>query len=302
MLKPTCKIGKHTIGGDAPCFIIAEVSANHNQDFDTAVEMIKVFSEAGADAIKLQTYTPDSLTIDYDKGNFAIPKDNQFAGPKSLYELYKVANMPWEFQTKLKHIADKIGIPLFSTPQNIEGVDFLEKELEVEAYKVASFEISHFDLLKRMAKTGKTVILSNGGASIREITEALELLEAEGCEQAVMLQCSSGYPSLPSQMKLPNIPAMSQLFKIPVGLSDHTMGFGVPVAAVALGACVIEKHVTLSRKMKGPDHRFSMEPAEFKQLVKAIRQAEAAINCGVSILAESSKIRGLPVRYMLLRI
>lgn len=282
MLKKAFKIGKRMVGIGYPCFTIAEISANHNQDYQTSAAMVKTFIEAGADAIKLQTYTADELTIDCDKGMFAIPKDNQFVGPKSLYELYKGSYMPWEFQAKLKKIADEAGVPLFSTPQSIESVDFLESKLHVDAYKVASFEISHFELLKRMAKTKKPVILSNGGASIREIVEAIEFLENEGAEKIVVLQCSSGYPALPEQMNLQNMSVIQKMFGVPVGLSDHTLGIGVAVAGVALGACVVEKHVTLNKNDKGPDHRFSMEPAEWSLMVKSIRQAEAAVNAGMS--------------------
>lgn len=289
MFKPHFKIGNRKVGIGQPCFVIAEVSANHNQDFDTALEMVKEFIKAGADAIKLQTYTADELTIDYDRGFFAIPKNNQFAGPKNLYELYQGSYMPWEFQARLKEAADKLGVPMFSTPQSPEAVDFLESKLKVDAYKVASFEISHFDLLKRIAKTGKPVIISNGGASIREISEAIEFLEQQGCDEMVMLQCSSGYPSLPEQMNLSNMKAIGETFGIPTGLSDHTTGIGVSVAAAALGACAVEKHVTLNKKDKGPDHRFSMEPDEFSLMVKSIRQAEAAVNSGVSFAVNEGR-------------
>lgn len=282
MFKQKFKIGNHVVGTGQACFVIAEISANHNQDFDTSMTMVKEFIKAGADAIKLQTYTPDELTIDYDKGFFAIPKNNQFAGPKSLYELYHGSYMPWEFQAKLKKIADELDISMFSTPQSLEAVDFLEKELKVDAYKIASFEISHFDLLQRVAETGKPVIISNGGASIREISEAIEFLEIHGCNEMVMLQCSSGYPSLPEQMNLSNMKVVQDLFRIPVGLSDHTEGIGVAVAAVSMGASVVEKHVTLNKRDTGPDHRFSMEPDEFRMMVQSIRQAEAAVSSGVS--------------------
>ena len=282
MFKQKFNIGNYVIGVEQPCFVIAEISANHNQDFDTSMIMVKEFIKAGADAIKLQTYTADELTIDYDKGFFAIPKNNQFAGPKNLYELYQGSYMPWKFQARLKKAADELGVPMFSTPQSLEAVDFLEKELKVDAYKIASFEISHFDLLERVAKTGKPVIISNGGASIREISEAIEFLERHGCNEMAMLQCSSGYPSLPDQMNLSNIKAIKEIFGIPVGLSDHTEGLGVAIASVVMGACIVEKHVTLNKKAIGPDHRFSMEPGEFSLMVKSIRQAEAAVNSGVS--------------------
>ena len=270
------------IGKGQPSFIIAEISANHNQDFEMASKMIKVFAEAGADAIKLQTYIPDDLTIDCDKDYFKIPKENQFTGPKTLYELYQGSHMPWEFQSRLKKIADKIGVFLFSTPLSPNGVNFLENEVHVGAYKNASFEITYGDLLKSMAKTGKPVVISNGGASVREIAEAVEILEQNGCSQLLILQCSSSYPSLPEHAHLSNMKVMSEIFGVPVGLSDHTEGIGVSVAAVALGACAIEKHVTLNKHDKGPDHRFSMEPDEFRLMVKSIREAEEAVSCGVS--------------------
>ncbi len=271
------KIGRFSISPRSKALIIAELSANHNQDYDLAVKTIKAFKKAGADAVKLQTYTPDTMTLNLNRGNFKIPRSNQFAGPKTLYELYQIAYTPWEWQPKLKRLADKLGLLLFSTPFDPTAVDFLKTKVKVDVYKIASFEFADHNLLKKVAQTGKPVIVSNGGATAKDIAESIEVLGSNGCSKLMMLQCSSGYPALPEQMNLPNMHLISQTYGIPTGVSDHSPGIGVAVAAAALGARAIEKHVTLNKRAPGPDHRFSMEPQEFQAMVTAIRQAEKAV-------------------------
>ena len=263
------------IGLHRPVYVIAELSANHNQEFERAVESIHAAKEAGADAIKLQTYTPDTLTIDCDNEYFRIGKGTIWSG-KNLYQLYEEAYTPWEWQPKLKVIANELGLELFSTPFDATAVDFLE-EMDVPAYKIASFEIVDLPLLRYIAQTGKPIIMSTGMASLAEIDEAVQTLRLAGAEQIALLKCTSAYPAPVEEVNLKTITHMSAAFNAPVGLSDHTLGFAVPVAAVALGASIIEKHFTLSRDTPGPDSAFSLEPAEFKEMVRVVRVAEKAV-------------------------
>jgi pseudaminic acid synthase len=269
------RIGEKIIGGNGPVFVIAELSANHNQDFDQAVQLIKAAKEAGADAIKLQTYTPDTITIDCDNEYFRIGKGTIWEG-KNLYELYKEAYTPWEWQSKLKKVANDLGMDLFSTPFDHTAVDFLEK-MDVPAYKIASFELVDIPLIQRVAKTGKPMIMSTGMASLAEIDEAVTAAREAGCKEIALLKCTSAYPADPADMNLRTIPHMAEAFDVPVGLSDHTLGIVVPVAAVALGACIVEKHFTLTRGIPGPDASFSLEPHEFKTMVDTIRTTEKAL-------------------------
>ncbi len=229
---------------------------------------------AGADAVKLQTYTPDTLTIDCDNDYFQV-KGTLWNG-RTLYELYGEAYTPWEWQPKLKQVANDLGMDLFSTPFDASSVDFLET-MDVPVHKVASFENVDLPLLRRIAQTGKPVIMSTGMATLGEIDEAVQTLRAAGTTQLALLKCTSAYPSPPDAINLRTIPHLAQAFATPVGLSDHTLGTAVPVAAVALGACIIEKHFCLSRQEPGPDTAFSLEPAEFRQMVEAVRTAEAAL-------------------------
>lgn len=268
-------IGERWIGEDEPCYIVAEVSANHNQSFDRAVEIIRAAKQAGADAIKLQTYTADTLTIDSDREWFQLPGDSLWAG-KTLYQLYGEAYTPWEWHPKLLATARELGLECFSTPFDHSAVDFLES-LKVCAYKIASFELVDISLLKRVAKTGKPVIASTGMASLAEIEEAVRTLRDNGTEQIALLKCTSAYPASPDEMNLRTIPHLAQSFGAVVGLSDHTLGSGVAVAAVALGARIIEKHFTLRRADGGPDSAFSLEPDEFARMVRDIRQVESAL-------------------------
>jgi len=255
--------------------IIAELSANHNQDFEEAVRLVRAAKEAGADAVKVQTYTPDTITIDCDTEFFRIGKGTIWQG-RNLYDLYKDAFTPWEWQPRLKTIADDVGIPLFSSPFDETAVDFLE-EMGVPAYKVASFELVDLPLIRRIAATRKPVIMSTGMASLEEIGEAVSAARDSGCTRLALLKCTSAYPAQPDEMNLRTIPHLAETFGVAAGLSDHTLGVAVPVAAVALGASIVEKHFTLSRSVPGPDSSFSLEPHEFKTMVEAIRIAERAV-------------------------
>jgi N-acetylneuraminate synthase len=285
------KIRGRDIGLGKRVYIIAELSANHNQDFEQSVALIHAAKEAGADAVKLQTYTPDTLTIPSDREYFRIGGGTLWDG-RTLYDLYHEAYMPWEWQPKLKKIADEIGIDLFSTAFDATAVDFLE-EMGVPVHKVASFEIVDIPLIEKMARTGKPLIISTGMATLGEIEEAVQVARRAGATQIALLKCTSAYPALPEEMNLRTIPHLAEAFGVPVGLSDHTLGIAVPVAAVALGACIVEKHFTLSRDIPGPDSAFSLEPQEFKAMVEAIRIVERAlgkVHYGVSERETQSRV------------
>ena len=278
------------IGGGRPVYVVAEISANHHQNFDEAVEIIRAGKNAGADAIKLQTYTPDTMTIPSHREEFRIGGGTIWDG-RNLYELYGEAYTPWHWQPKLKQIANDLGLDLFSTPFDASAVEFLEK-MDVPAYKLASFELVDLPLIRVMARTGKPLIMSTGMASAEEIEEAVRTARESGAEQIALLKCTSAYPAAPEEMNLRTIPELSRRFGAPAGLSDHTTGIAAPVAAVALGACMIEKHITLSRSVPGPDSAFSLEPTEFKAMVDAVRVAEKAlgeIHFGVSDKEASSR-------------
>jgi len=269
-------INNRVVGVGKPTYIVAEMSGNHNQSFDRAVEILKAAKTAGADAVKLQTYTADTITIDSDQQYFKVEGDTLWDG-QTLHGLYDQAHTPWDWQPKLKQIADEVGIDLFSSPFDSTAVDFLET-MGVPAYKVASPELMDFPLLKRIAATGKPIIMSTGMASLGEIDEALRVIhETNPASGVVLLKCTADYPARPEEMNLLTIPHLAETFGIPVGLSDHTLGTDVAIASVALGACVIEKHFTLSRDEPGPDTEFSMEPAEFAGLVKGVRTVEKAL-------------------------
>jgi N-acetylneuraminate synthase len=274
-MKNHFRIGNHEIGPGFPVYIIAEMSANHNKEFSQAVEIIRAAKECGADAVKLQTYTPDTITINSKNEYFQIGKGSIWAD-QNLYDLYEEAYTPWEWQPELQKIAAGLGLDLFSSPFDASAVDFLE-DMGVPAYKVASFELVDLPLIRRVAATGKPVIMSTGMGSLAEIDEAVQTARTAGAEDIALLKCTSAYPAPPKDMNLRAIPHLAQTFGLPVGLSDHTLGIAVPVAAVALGACIVEKHFTLSRATPGPDSAFSLEPAEFKAMVQAIRTAEEAL-------------------------
>ncbi len=290
-MTPYIEIGTRRIDTYNPVYIVAEMSANHNQDFEQAVRLLHAAKAAGADAIKLQTYTPDTMTISSDNKCFQIGKGTIWEG-RNLYDLYGEAYTPWEWQPKLKDIADDVGIDLFSTPFDATAVDFLEG-MDVPAYKIASFEVVDIPLIRRIAQTGKPIIMSTGMATLAELDEAVRSIRDAGGGQLALLKCTSAYPAQPDEMNLRTIPHMAQAFGLPTGLSDHTLDIAVPVAAVALGACIVEKHFTLSRDIPGPDSAFSLEPDELKAMVDAIRTAEKAlgeIHYGVSEHEAKSRV------------
>ena len=284
------KVGQRVIGAGHPVFVIAEASANHHQKFDEAVKIVHAAKDAGADAVKLQTYTPDTMTIACNRPEFQI-KGTIWEG-RNLYELYKEAYTPWDWQPRLKQVANSIGLELFSTPFDETAVDFLEK-MNVPAHKLASFELVDIPLIRKMAQTGKPLIISTGMATVEEIEEAVGTARQAGAAQIALLKCTSAYPSPAQEMNLTTIPELARRFGVPVGLSDHTLGIAVPVAAVALGACIIEKHLTLSRSEPGPDSAFSLEPEEFRAMVDAVRVAEKAlgeVHFGFSAHEASSRV------------
>ena len=288
-MQPSFSINGRAIGAGHPCYIIAEMSANHGQDFQMAVDLIKAAKNAGADAVKLQTYTPDTLTIDCDNSYFQI--EGTIWDGKNLYELYQEAYTPWEWQPKLQKVAAELGLDLFSTPFDETAVNFLES-MDVPAYKIASFENVDLILLRKVAQTGKPIIMSTGMATLGEVDEAVHCIRTHGGHQLALLKCCSSYPAPPQEMHLSSIPHLSQAFGVPVGLSDHTLDLAVPVAAVAIGACIVEKHFTLSRNAGGPDSAFSLEPKEFKEMVEAVRVCEQAmghIHYGLNEREEKSR-------------
>ena len=262
------------IGGDRT-FVIAEHSANHNQDFDRAVEIIKAAKWAGADAIKLQTYTPDTITLDCDNEYFQI-KQGTIRDGTTLHKLYQGAYTPWDWQPKLKKIAEEEGLICFSSPFDYTSVDFLEK-MDVPAYKIASFEINDIPFIEYIASKGKPVIMSTGIATLKDIEEAVNACRRVGNNNIALLKCTSAYPSPLEDINLRVIPNMKETFDVVVGLSDHTMSNTISLGAVALGAKIVEKHLTLRREDGGPDSKFSMEPEEFKSMVDGIREMEKAL-------------------------
>lgn len=269
------KIGKYVINEQAPTFIIAEMSANHLMDFNRAVEIIKAAKDAGADAIKIQTYTPDTITLDCDDACFQITQGTLWDGT-TLHKLYQTAYTPWEWQPKLQKIAEELGLVFFSSPFDFSSVDFLE-EMDVPAYKVSSFEITDIPFIRKIARLGKPIIMSTGVAYLADIELALRTLREEGNENVILLKCTSAYPAPYEEIHLKTIPSMKETFDCMVGLSDHTMGSTVAGAGVALGAKVVEKHLTLRRADGGADAAFSMEPQEFQEMVQNIRIIEKAI-------------------------
>ena len=281
------KISNRKIGSNESTFIIAELSANHLQNFDIAVDTIKAMKESGADAVKLQTYTPDTITIDSDNEYFQIKQDSLWDG-KTLYQLYQEAFTPWEWQPKLKQIAEELGLICFSSPFDKTSVDFLE-EMNVPAYKVASFEITDIPLIEYIASKGKPVIISTGIATLADIEEAVHACRRTGNDQIALLKCTSAYPAPLEESNLRTIPNIADTFKTVVGLSDHTLGISAPIASVALGAKIIEKHFILNRKMGGPDAAFSIEPHEFKSMVEAVRDVEKALGTVNYDLTEKTK-------------
>jgi len=270
------RVGDREIGPGCPVFCVAEMSANHGQDFEEAARILHAAKDAGADAIKLQTYTPDTMTIECDRPEFRVGAGTIWEG-RSLYDLYGEAHTPWEWQPKLAALARELGLLCFSTPFDATSLAFLESELDPPVHKIASFEIVDEALLRAVGRTGKPVIVSTGMSSLAEIERAVGALRDSGADDIVLLKCTSAYPAAPEEMNLRTIPHLAAAFGVPVGLSDHTLGTACAVAAVALGACVVEKHFTLSRDVPGPDSAFSLEPQEFRAMVDAVRETERAL-------------------------
>jgi len=282
-------IGNRKIGEDYEPFIIAEMSGNHNQDLNRALNLVDAAAAAGAHALKLQTYTADTMTLDCDNKEFIVNGSAVWDGQK-LYDLYDKAHTPWEWHKPIFDRAKELGMLAFSSPFDSTAVDFLE-ELNVPCYKIASFENNDIPLLKKIASTGKPIIMSCGMATESEITEGLATLKNNGCQDIILLKCTSAYPSLPKDINLNTIPHMRSKFNVQIGFSDHTMGVTMPVAAVALGATVVEKHFTLSRAEGGVDSHFSLEPDELKELVNSTRAVWEALgkeNYGGSGQSENS--------------
>lgn len=270
------KLGKFTIGLNHPPFIIAEMSGNHNQSLDRALAIVDSAAKTGAQALKIQTYTQDTMTLNLSHGEFFIQDKNSLWKGRSLYDLYGEAMTPWEWHKAIKDRCESQGMEFFSTPFDLTAVDFLE-DLGVSFYKIASFENTDIRLIKRVARTKKPIIISTGMATVSELGEAVEAIRSEGNNQIILLKCTSSYPSTPKDANLKTIQALRDIFSVEVGLSDHTMGIGVAIASIPLGASVVEKHFTLDRKEGGVDSAFSMEPHEFKQMVEECRVAWQSI-------------------------
>ncbi|WOE81229.1 pseudaminic acid synthase [Pseudomonas protegens] len=270
------KIGSRCVGAGAAPLIIAEMSGNHNQSLDVALQIVEAAARAGAHALKLQTYTADTMTLDLDQGEFFIKDPDSLWAGSSLYDLYQRAHTPWEWHEPIFARARELGMLAFSTPFDESAVDFLES-LDVPAYKIASFENTDLPLIRRVAATGKPLIISTGMASIAELDESVQAARQAGCRDLVLLKCTSTYPASPANSNLLTIPHLRELFGCEVGLSDHSMGVGVSVAAVALGATVIEKHFTLDRSAGGVDASFSLEPGELASLVVETERAWQAM-------------------------
>ncbi len=288
------KIGSKEIGSNQPPFTIAEMSGNHNQSLERALKIVEAAAATGVDALKLQTYTPETMTLDLATDEFFIDDEKSLWKGSSLYDLYQQAHTPWEWHKPIFELCDKLGLIAFSTPFDATAVDFLE-ELDIPAYKIASFENTDIPLIEKIAKTGKPIIMSTGMASLADLDLSVQTARDNGCNDIVLLKCTSSYPASPEFSNITTIPNMRENFSTQVGLSDHTLGIGVAVASIALGATVIEKHFTLLRADGGVDSAFSLEPAEMKNLVeesKKVWQALGKPNYGSTRgEAESKKYR-----------
>jgi pseudaminic acid synthase len=277
MYEPSAiRIGDRLIGQDHPPFVIAEMSGNHNQSLKRALEIVDAAAASGAHAIKLQTYTPDTMTLDLDEREFHIGNPDSLWSGTSLYKLYREAHTPWEWHGPLFRRARELGLTAFSTPFDATAVEFLEKH-DVPCYKIASFENTDLPLIRRVAQTGKPVIMSTGMASADELQDAVDAARAEGCRSLVLLKCTSTYPATPENSNIRTIPDLRERYQCEVGLSDHTIGVGVAVASVALGVTVVEKHFTLRRADGGVDSAFSMEPEEMAGLIVETERAWQAL-------------------------
>ncbi|MDQ7822515.1 MAG: pseudaminic acid synthase [Candidatus Eremiobacteraeota bacterium] len=280
------KMAGQTIGDDNSCFIVAELSSNHAKNLEIAINTIKAIKESGADAVKLQTYTPESMTLKSEKDFFRIRQGTIWDG-KTLYDLYEEAYTPWEWHSKLKTAAEELGLVCFSAPFDKAAVDFLE-DLNFPAYKVASFEITDIPLIRYIASKGKPIILSTGIANLSEIEEAVNVCRSQGNLHIALLKCTSAYPAPFDEINLKTIPDLLNTFNAVIGLSDHTMGYSVAIASIALGAKIVEKHFILDRSLKTPDASFSMEPHEFRAMVSSIKEAEKAMGKVSYDLTEST--------------
>jgi N-acetylneuraminate synthase len=270
------KIGHIQVGSPQPPVVIAEMSGNHNHSLERALAIVDAAAKAGAHALKIQTYTPDTMTLDIDSGEFFIADQANLWKGKSLYELYQEAQTPWEWHKPIFNRCSELGMVGFSTPFDDSAVDFLES-LDVPCYKVASFENTDLPLIRKIASTGKPMIISTGMATVAELDETVRAARESGCRELVLLKCTSSYPSTPHDTNIATIPHMRELFGCQVGLSDHTMGIGVAVASIALGATLIEKHFTLRRADGGVDSAFSLEPEEMRMLVSETERAWQAL-------------------------
>ena len=270
------KIGNREIGPQHAPFVIAEMSGNHNQSLERALEIVEAAAKTGAHALKIQTYTPDTMTLDLDEREFHISDPKSLWAGTSLYKLYGEAYTPWEWHKPIFDRARELGVIAFSTPFDDTAVDFLES-LDVPCYKIASFENTDLPLIRRVATTGKPLIISTGMATVAELDESVRVAREAGCKDLILLKCTSTYPATAENTNILTIPHLRELFGCEVGLSDHTMGVGVSVGSVALGAAVIEKHFTLNRADGGVDSTFSMEPAEMAQLVVETERAWQAL-------------------------
>lgn len=283
------KIGSFFVGKEHPPLIVAELSGNHQGSLKKAIEIIDAAKKAGAHAIKLQTYTPDTITLDVKREEFVIKDPDNLWKDRHLYDLYQEAHTPWEWhETIFKHCRE-IGIEVFSSPFDETAVDFLE-ELNVPCYKIASAEIIDLPLIRKAAKTGKPLIISTGAATFAEIEEGVEAARSEGCSQMILLKCTAAYPAPPKDVNLRTLPHLAASFDTLVGLSDHTLGIGVAIASIPYGACLIEKHFTLSRHEGGVDSPFSLEPEELRLLVTESKRAWEALGSVCYIPAESEKL------------
>lgn len=288
------KITDKLIGRNHPPFVIAEMSGNHNQSLERALEIVEAAARTGAHALKIQTYTPDTMTLDLDEREFHISDPKSLWAGTSLYKLYGEAYTPWEWHKPIFDRARELGIIAFSTPFDDTAVDFLES-LDMPCYKIASFENTDLPLIRRVAATGKPLIISTGMATVAELDETVRAARAAGCNDLILLKCTSTYPATAANTNILTIPHMRELFGCEVGLSDHTMGIGVSVASVALGATVIEKHFTLNRADGGVDSTFSMEPAEMAQLVVETERAWQALG-RVSYIPTEAEMKSIQFR------
>lgn len=293
--RQSISVGSSLIGTDHRIFQIAEMSGNHNGDLGRALRIVDAVAETGASALKIQTYTADTLTIDSDRAPFQVADDHGLWGGRNLYSLYQEAHTPWEWHAPIFERARERGLIPFSTPFDPTAVGFLEN-LGVEIYKTASAEIIDLPLMREIAGTGKPMIVSTGMATLSEIDAAVNAIRGAGTSEIVLLACTAAYPAVPEEARLGNVAVLRDAFDVPVGLSDHTLGLGVAVAAAALGAVVIEKHITLDRAEGGVDSDFSMTPSEFRDMVVASEQARSAVRSGIAFGATERERTVLALR------